>query len=249
MDLLKGKNAIITGAHRGIGLAILNKFAEYGCNVFCINRSADDSFSSLCEKLSSQYGVTIKLFYADFSCEDDVKKVASALVKEKVPFDILVNNVGIANPQCMFTMTKLESIRHAFDVNLFSAISLSQTITRIMMRNHKGSIIFISSSAAFDGGANIEYAASKAAIIGASRRMAIELGQFGIRVNTLAPGLTSTDMGNSMSEEDEAVAVSRNIMGRKGEPNEIADAVAFLASDLSRFITGQVIRVDGGLLK
>ncbi len=249
MELLKNKTAVITGCHRGIGKAILEKFVSYGCNVCCINRCEDLEFSEYCKNLAEVNNVEVKILYADFSVEDEVKAAASRLVKEKVNADILINNVGIANPLNMFTMTKMESIRQAFEINLFSAISLSQTVSRMMMRKRAGSIVFVSSSAAFDGGANIEYSASKAAIIGAARRMAIELGQYGIRVNTIAPGLTATDMGNSMSEEDEAIALSRNIMRRKGCPDEIADAVVFMASDLSRFITGQVLRVDGGLLK
>ena len=147
----------------------------------------------------------------------------------------------------MFTMTKMETIKDAFQVNLFSSILLTQLISRSMLRNKKGSIIFVSSSAAFDGGANIEYSASKAAIIGAAKRIAKELCVGGIRVNVVAPGLTSTDMGNSMSEEDEKVALSMNLMKRKGQPSEIADAIAFLASDMASFITAQVLRVDGGL--
>ncbi|MGN0893753.1 MAG: SDR family NAD(P)-dependent oxidoreductase [Succinivibrio sp.] len=156
--------------------------------------------------------------------------------------------MGEANPLNMFTMTKIDTIRHSFEVNLFSAIALTQAITRQMMRKKSGSIVFVASSAAFDAGANIEYSASKAAVIGAAKRIALELGPFGIRVNTVAPGLTSTDMGNSMKKEDEEIALSRNIMRRKGEPSEIADTIAFLSSDMSSFMTGQVIRVDGGLL-
>ena len=106
----------------------------------------------------------------------------------------------------------------------------------------------MSSSAAFDGGSNIEYSAGKAALVGAVRRLAVELGSFGVRVNALAPGLTDTDMGGITSEEVKAIAVSRNVMKRLGKPEEIADAAVFLASDLSRFITGQTLRVDGGLL-
>ena len=249
MDLLKDKTAVITGAHRGIGKAILEKFCEYGCNCFVINRKEDPVFTEYCENLQKEYSVKIELFYADFSSEDEVKTAVKQIISKKVPIDILVNNVGVAYPQNMFTMTKLATIKDTFEVNLFSSILVTQLISRSMMRNQKGSIVFISSSASFDGGANIEYSASKAAIVGAMRRMAIELGNFGIRVNSVAPGLTSTDMGNSMSAEDEADAVSRNIMKRKAEPSEIADAVAFLSSDMSRFITGQVLRVDGGLLK
>lgn len=249
MDLLKDKTVVITGAHRGIGKAILEKFCEYGCNCFVINRKEDPFFTEYCENLQKEYSVKIELFYADFSSEDEIKTAVKQIISKKVKIDILVNNVGVAYPQNMFTMTKLATIKDTFEVNLFSSILVTQLISRSMMRNQKGSIVFISSSAAFDGGANIEYSASKAAIVGAMRRMAIELGNFGIRVNAVAPGLTSTDMGNSMSAEDEADAVSRNIMKRKAEPSEIADAVAFLSSDMSRFITGQVLRVDGGLLK
>jgi 3-oxoacyl-[acyl-carrier protein] reductase len=116
-----------------------------------------------------------------------------------------------------------------------------------MMRHKSGSIIFLSSSAAYDGGANVEYSASKAAVIGSVKRLAVEFGVYGIRVNAIAPGLTDTDMGAGMSEEDEAIALSMNIMHRKGKPEEIADVAVFLGSDMSSFVTAQVLRVDGGL--
>ena len=169
--------------------------------------------------------------------------------KLKLPIDILVNNIGVANPLNILTMTKMETIHQAFQVNLFSALLLTQGIAKLMMRQKSGSVVFVSSSAAFDGGSNIEYCASKGAINGAVKRLAIELGAFGIRVNAVAPGLTSTDMGNSMSEEDEAIALSMNVMKRKGDVTEIADSVLFLASDMASFITGQILRVDGGLLQ
>lgn len=248
MDLLKGKRALISGAHRGIGRSVMEKFASYGCDLFLLNRCEDPAFTQYCIELTAEFSVEIELFYADFASEEAVKSAAKEIASTKKHIHILVNNIGEANPLNMFTMTKMEVIRHAFDVNLFSSIILTQAITRQMMRKKSGSVVFVSSSAAFDAGANIEYSASKAAIIGAARRMALELGPFGIRVNTVAPGLTATDMGNSMKKEDEDIALSRNIMRRKGAPSEIADAIAFLASDMSSFMTGQVIRVDGGLL-
>lgn len=248
MDLLKGKRALITGAHRGIGRAVMEKFASYGCDLMLLNRREDPAFTQYCGELSSEFGVEIELFYADFESEEAVKATAKTITSAKKQIDILVNNIGEANPLNMFTMTKIDTIRHSFEVNLFSAIALTQAITRQMMRKKSGSIVFVASSAAFDAGANIEYSASKAAVIGAAKRIALELGPFGIRVNTVAPGLTSTDMGNSMKKEDEEIALSRNIMRRKGEPSEIADTIAFLSSDMSSFMTGQVIRVDGGLL-
>ena len=247
MELLKGKTAIITGCNRGIGRATLEKFCAYGADVFALVRQESESFLQDIEKLKAQYGVEIIPIYADFKVEDEVKQAVKSILSYKKNIDILVNNIGIANPQAMFTMTKMETIKDAFQVNLFSSILLTQLISRSMLRNKKGSIIFVSSSAAFDGGANIEYSASKASIIGAAKRIAKELCVGGIRVNVVAPGLTSTDMGNSMSEEDEKVALSMNLMKRKGQPSEIADAIAFLASDMASFITAQVLRVDGGL--
>lgn len=247
MELLKGKTAIITGCNRGIGRATLEKFCAYGADVFALVRQESESFLQDIEKLKAQYGVEIIPIYADFKVEDEVKQAVKSILSYKKNIDILVNNIGIANPQAMFTMTKMETIKDAFQVNLFSSILLTQLISRSMLRNKKGSIIFVSSSAVFDGGANIEYSASKAAIIGAAKRIAKELCVGGIRVNVVAPGLTSTDMGNSMSEEDEKVALSMNLMKRKGQPSEIADAIAFLASDMASFITAQVLRVDGGL--
>lgn len=247
MELLKGKTAIITGCNRGIGRATLEKFCAYGADAFALVRQESESFLQDIEKLKAQYGVEIIPIYADFKLEDEVKQAVKSILSYKKNIDILVNNIGIANPQAMFTMTKMETIKDAFQVNLFSSILLTQLISRSMLRNKKGSIIFVSSSAAFDGGANIEYSASKAAIIGAAKRIAKELCVGGIRVNVVAPGLTSTDMGNSMSEEDEKVALSMNLMKRKGQPSEIADAIAFLASDMASFITAQVLRVDGGL--
>lgn len=246
---LKNKTAVVTGCNRGIGKAILEDVAKHGADVFALVRKETKEFTELCEQIAKDNNVTITPVYADFQNEEEVKLAAKEILGAKKQIDILVNNIGIANPLNMFAMTRIETMKEAFQVNLFSSLLFTQLISKSMMRKKAGSIIFISSSAAFDGGANIEYSASKAAVVGAGRRLALELGTFGIRVNVVAPGLTATDMGNSMSPEDEAIAVSRNIMGRKGEPEEIADAVVFLASDMARFITGQVLRVDGGLLK
>lgn len=245
--LLKDKTAVITGCNRGIGRAVLEAFVKNGADVFAVVRRENPEFEAYCEKLSEETGRKIMPVYADFCHEETIKDAVKGIMQEKRPIDVLVNNIGMSNPLSQLAMTKMDTVREAFQVNLFSGLYLTQLISKNMMRNKKGSIVFISSSAAFDGGANVEYSASKAAVIGAVKRLAVELGNFGIRVNALAPGLTATDMGNSMSEEDEAIALSMNIMKRKGRPEEIADAAVFLGSDMSSFITAQTIRVDGGL--
>ncbi len=245
--LLKDKTAVITGCNRGIGRAVLEAFVKNGADVFAVIRKENPEFEEYCRKLSEENRREILPVYADFAKEETIKEAAKEIMKAKRPVDVLVNNIGMSNPLSQLAMTKMDTVRETFQVNLFSGLYLTQLLSKSMMRNKRGSIVFISSSAAFDGGANVEYSASKAAVIGVVKRLAIELGNFGIRVNAVAPGLTATDMGNSMSEEDEAIALSMNIMKRKGRPEEIADAAVFLGSDMSSFITAQTLRVDGGL--
>lgn len=247
MDELCGKTAVITGCNRGIGKAILDEFVDLGADIITVTRRENQEFIEYCHKLSEEKNVSISHVYADFSNRDEIVTAAKMIIAKKIPIDILVNNVGIGNPECMLQMTNEETFRNVMEINFFSSVWLTQIISKNMMKNKKGSIVFISSSAAFDGGANVDYCASKAALLGMVKRLALELGNFGIRVNAVAPSLTETEMGNSMSEEDEKKALSMNIMHRKGKAFEIAKAVSFLASDDASFITAQTLHVDGGL--
>lgn len=247
--LLENKTAVVTGCNRGIGKAILTRFAENGANVIAVVRKESETFSQYCDELEKKNDIKIHTVYADFSSEDEVNNAVKEIRKLKLPIDILVNNIGISNAGSMLALTKMEDIKKVFQVNFFSTIYFTQLLSKSMIKQRKGSVVFVSSTAVYDAWSNVEYTASKAAIVGAVRRLAIELGVYSIRVNAVAPALTDTDMAKGMSQEDTEIAISRNIMKRKGKPEEIADSVLFLASDMASFTTGQILRVDGGLLQ
>jgi 3-oxoacyl-[acyl-carrier protein] reductase len=177
-----------------------------------------------------------------------MKAKVKEIVAQKEQIDALVNNAGIIY-NALFQMSTQEQLRKQFEVNFFSVFTLTQYISRLMVRQKKGSIISLSSAAALDGfsGKSV-YGASKAAIISMTKSLARELGESGVRANCLAPGIIETEMLKTMSEEILAATRSATALRRSGVPSEVADAAVFLASDISSYITGQVLRVDGGLL-
>ena len=246
MRLLEGKTAVVTGCNRGIGKAILTRFAENGADVYAVIRNENTAFSEYALQLEQANHVFIRPLYADFSSEEEVKTVAKTILSEKLQIHALINNIGVAYPLKALSMTKMEHIRDTFEINLFSQILFTQQISRSMMKHRTGSIVFLSSTAAYEGGANIEYCASKAAVIGTVKRLAVEYGPFTIRVNGIAPGLTDTSMGDAGTKYEEA-AMERCILGRKARPEEIADVAVFLASDMASFVNAEILRVDGGL--
>ncbi len=247
--LLKNKTAVITGCNRGIGEAILRVFAQNGANIYAVTRKENPEFVQKCRFLERDNNVSIKQVYADFSNENEVKQAANAILADKTPIDILINNIGTATANRILTMTPMQSIRDIMEVNYFATISFTQKIVKNMMRykDRGGSIVFISSIAAADGFSNLDYCSSKAALEGATHRLAVELGPFNIRVNAIEPGIIGTELfHDTVTGEDLELAVQGAIMKREGKPEELANAVLFFASDLSSFITSQVLRVDGG---
>jgi 3-oxoacyl-[acyl-carrier protein] reductase len=247
-ELLTGKTSIITGCARGIGRSILKLFAANGSNVFACVRKQTEEFDDFCRELSTSNNIRIVPVCFDLSDKNSMKEAVKKIAGEKLPVDILVNNAGITY-NALFQMSSVEKMQEIFDVNFFAPILFTQYIIKLMLRNKCGSIVNIASLAGIDGnkGHSI-YGASKAALICATKAMAAELGEFGIRANAIAPGITRTDMLNSsMTEEIIQETILNTSMKRAGEPDDIAKTALFLASDLSSYVTGQVIRVDGGL--
>lgn len=245
--MLKGKNAILTGARSGIGLATLQLFAKNGCNCWAIVHRDDDEFLNKIHRLQNEFEVWIKPIHMDLENSNSISDGFKCILKDKSSVDILVNAAGIVSPNRLFSMTKMEDIRHVMEVNFFSAIELMQLACRPMMRQRSGSVINVASIAAWgEDTSQMEYAASKAALVIATKKLARELGSFGIRVNAVAPGLTQTKMLDVIDLEAKEYIKKGLGLHRLGTTEEIAEVCLFLASDKSSYITGETIKVDGG---
>ncbi len=247
MGRLNGKTAIITGCNRGIGKAIVEKFASEGANIICAIRKENPSFKEETDILATKYCVNIDFVYLDLADEDSIKSAFKELQKEKRVVDILVNNAGIPAGGFLL-MTSLSKVKEVMQVNFFSQILVTQLVAKMMIKRKKGAIVNMSSVTALDNQAGwTAYGSSKSAMISFTRTIARELASFGIRVNAVAPGLIDTQMGGEMDEKYQVEMLSRCDLGRKGTPEEVANLISFLASDEASYITGQVIRIDGGM--
>jgi 3-oxoacyl-[acyl-carrier protein] reductase len=246
--LLSDKHAIITGCARGIGRQMLIAFAENGANVWACCRTNTPEFAEFTAQLAAANSVTITPLAFDITDAARMKEAVKAIQSAKVSVDVLVNNAGLTY-NALFQMTSVEKMREIFEVNFFAQMAFTQYIVRLMARQKSGSVINISSSAAIDANpGRSAYGASKAAVICMTRAMAHELAEQNIRANAIAPGITDTDMVEaSMSQETIAETVAQTRLKRMGKPSDIANAAVFLASDLSSYVTGEVLRVDGGL--
>tara|TARA_Y100000748_G_C15403694_1_gene452551 strand:+ start:36 stop:779 length:744 start_codon:yes stop_codon:yes gene_type:complete len=246
--LLENKNAVITGCNKGIGLETLRLFAKNGANVWACARKDYDYFLEEIDYLKNKYSVEIWPIYFDLNESDQIIDGFKEIKNYKKPIDVLVNNAGLIFT-ALFQMTSQQKLEEMFKINYFSHMLLTQYVSRLMMKQKKGNIINISSSAAIEGNeGRTGYASAKAAVISTTKVLAKELSAFNIRVNAVAPGLTQTEMmENSTPDDALAETLNRICLKRVGRPEEIANSILFLASDMSSYMTSQVLRVDGGM--
>lgn len=245
--LLEGKNILVTGTARGMGKSMLELFSRQGASVFAHARRETSEHKELCLKLAEENNVEVYPIYFDLTDAEAMKEAIKSIRAIKKDINGLVNNAGITH-NSLVQMTKMEDVRHVMETNFFAPYLLTQYISKMMTRTGGGSIVNISSTAALDGNAGKSaYGPSKAALITFTKCMAEELGNNGIRANAICPGVTETEMIAYMHEYIYKIEKNATALKRIGKPEDIANTAAFLLSDMSNYITGQVIRVDGGI--
>ena len=247
MKLLENKTVLITGASRGIGKGIATVFAQHGANVVFTYSSSVDAANALETELQA-LGVQAKGYQSNAADFEQAQELIENVLDDFSTIDVLINNAGITKDNLLMRISE-EDFDKVIEVNLKSVFNLTKAVQRTMLKQRHGSIINMSSVVGVKGNAGqSNYAASKAGIIGFSKSIALELGSRNIRCNVIAPGFIETEMTAKLSEEVVAGWRAGIPLKRGGTPNDVANACVFLASDLSSYITGQVINVDGGML-
>lgn len=247
MKLLEGKTAIITGASRGIGRGIAKIFAENGANVAFTYSSSVQAAQDLENELQA-FGTKVKGYQSDAANFELAQKLVDQVIEDFGTVDILINNAGITKDNLLMRISE-EDFDKVIEVNLKSVFNMTKAVQRIMLKNKKGSIINMSSVVGIKGNAGqTNYAASKAGVIGFSKSVALELGSRNIRCNVIAPGFIETEMTEKLTPEIVEGWKAGIPLKRGGTPEDVANACVFLASDMSLYITGQVLNVDGGML-
>jgi len=246
MKLLEGKNAIITGWSRGIGKGIAQVFAEHGANVAFTYNSSAQSAEDLAKELEAK-GIKAKAYQSNAASFEEAQQLIDDVNKDFGSIDIVVNNAGITKDNLLMRMSEADFDK-VIEVNLKSIFNMTKAVQRTMLKQRSGSIINMSSVVGVTGNAGqSNYAASKAGIIGFSKSMAQELGSRNIRTNVVAPGFIETEMTEKLDEKTVRGWRDSIPLKRGGKPEDIANTCVYLGSDLSSYVTGQVIHVDGGM--
>lgn len=240
-----GKTVVVTGSTRGLGKAIAEKFAQSGANVI-LNGTSKSVYQT--EEEFLQKGYSVKAVEGDISIPEKAQELIDTAVKAYGTVDVLVNNAGVVRDKLMMRMS-VEDWDTVLDINLKSTFLCTKAITRLMMKKRQGCIINITSVVGIMGNAGqANYAASKAGMIGFTKSVAKELGAWRITCNAIAPGFIETDMSDQLPDEIKERYMAVIPLKRAGTPSEVADAVCFLASEKAKYITGQVIHIDGGMV-
>jgi 3-oxoacyl-[acyl-carrier protein] reductase len=246
MNLLEGKVALVTGGARGIGKAISLRFAQEGANVAFTDMVEDDNFKQTVAELES-YGVQVKGYVSDASNFEDSQKMVDQLVQDFGRIDVLVNNAGITRDGLLMRMTE-DQWDLVIKVNLKSVFNLTKAVQKYMLKQQSGSIVNMSSVVGVSGNAGqANYAASKAGMIGFTQSIAKELGSRNIRCNAVAPGFIITEMTQKLPEDVKTEWAAKIPLRRGGTPEDVANVCLFFASNLSAYVTGQVMTVCGGM--
>lgn len=247
MKLLEGKTAIITGASRGIGRGIALVFAQQGANVAFTYSASAEAAKSLEDELKA-YGIQAKGYQSNAADFNESQKLVDDVVAAFGTVDILVNNAGITKDNLLMRISE-EDFDKVIEVNLKSVFNMTKAVQRVMLKARSGSIINMSSVVGVKGNAGqTNYAASKAGVIGFTKSVALELGSRNIRCNAIAPGFIETEMTGKLPEEVVKGWAEAIPLKRGGTPEDVANACVFLASDMSAYVTGQTLNVDGGML-
>jgi 3-oxoacyl-[acyl-carrier protein] reductase len=247
MKLLEGKTAIITGGSRGIGKGIVETFAKHGANVAFTYNSSAEAANKIAEEVSG-LGVTVKAYKSNAANFEESQELAAKVLEDFGSIDVLINNAGITKDNLLMRISE-EDFDKVIEVNLKSVFNMTKAVQRTMLKQRQGSIINMSSVVGLKGNAGqTNYAASKAGILGFTKSVALELGSRNIRCNAIAPGFIETEMTGKLDEATVDSWRQAIPLKRGGSPEDIANACVFLASDLSAYITGQVLNVDGGML-
>jgi 3-oxoacyl-[acyl-carrier protein] reductase len=244
--LLEGKKALVTGGSRGIGREIVLAFLREGASVWFIDLAEGDSLGEY-QSFAKELGQTATFKEANVADEESVTAAIQEILDESGGLDVLVNNAGITRDNLLFRMSAKEW-NDVISVNLTSAFFTSKLVVRHMAKQRSGSVINVASIVGIIGNAGqVNYSASKAGMIGLTKSTAREVAARNVRVNAVAPGFINTKMTQNLTEEQQNALKTQIPMGRIGEPEEVAKAIVFLASDLATYLTGQVIHVTGGL--
>ncbi len=247
MKLLEGKTAIITGGSRGIGKGIVETYVKHGANVAFTYNSSAEAAEALANELSKD-GIKVKAYKSDAASYDQAQQLAEDVLKEFGSIDILINNAGITKDNLLMRISEAD-FDTVIEVNLKSVFNMTKAVQRAMLKQRKGSIINMSSVVGIKGNAGqTNYAASKAGILGFTKSVALELGSRNIRCNAVAPGFIETEMTGKLDEQTVQSWRDAIPLKRGGSPEDIANMCVFLGSELSSYVTGQVLNVDGGML-